>query len=151
MNKSNSLLTIIAALAALCCLTASQCQSTVDFPPYVAEICTDKIDNNGDGLIDCKDPTCVTKPSCALKVVINAVPATISQDTLVVSGVQQNATAIAVDVTLPGVAGTAAITADTWVCKLSTLTAKSTYTVRAIASDAEGNRDTATATFQRGN
>ncbi|MFW6369548.1 MAG: proprotein convertase P-domain-containing protein [Myxococcota bacterium] len=31
-------------------------------PP--AEICDDEVDNNGDGLIDCQDPTCADDPVC---------------------------------------------------------------------------------------
>ncbi len=39
-------------------LTASTCDTTTEIVPYKKENCTDKIDNNEDGLIDCDDREC---------------------------------------------------------------------------------------------
>ncbi|MFT5433612.1 MAG: cysteine-rich repeat protein, partial [Myxococcota bacterium] len=44
--------------------TVQLCETTVSAMPQGIEICTDGIDNNNDGLVDCADPLCPIDPMC---------------------------------------------------------------------------------------
>jgi hypothetical protein len=148
---------LAAAGAAYFALTASKCQQSTEFVPFVAEQadkCLDKIDNDADGKIDCDDPDCNT--ICAVQVNIDAIPSVISADTLTITGTQHNATSVSVISVSPqggGTQGTGSapvLTGETWRSTLSNLGERVLYTVTVVGSN--GNRrDTATATFTRGN
>jgi hypothetical protein len=40
---------------------------------FVAEVCDDKADNDGNGKVDCADPACVGKPACVESQCVDAV------------------------------------------------------------------------------
>jgi hypothetical protein len=142
---------LAAAGALVLVLTASKCEEQTTFPAYVQEICTDHIDNNGDGKIDCADPTCSGTPACVVSVSIDALPGIIPADTLTLTGHQTNATAVAVASISPaGIPAAATITGDTWSAKISNLNQKNvTYTVTVVGTNGD-RADTARATFSRG-
>jgi hypothetical protein len=52
------------ALAASCALVVSGCQQGVAEERSDAA-CTDGVDNDGDGLVDCADPDCRARSICA--------------------------------------------------------------------------------------
>lgn len=140
---------LAAAGAFILLFTASKCEEKTIFPPYVAEVCNDKIDNDGDGQTDCADSDCDL--SCAVSVSIDVLPGTITTDTLALTGHQTNASSVAVLSVVPaGTPAAAVITGDTWKATLTGLSQRLTYTVTVAASNGD-HADTATATFTRGN
>jgi len=142
---------LAAAGAFIFVFTASKCQNETIFPPYVAEICNDNIDNNGDGKIDCADPTCDGSAACTVSISIDVLPGIITTDSLKLSGHQTNATSIAVvSVTPAGTPAQATITGDTWTAELSNLNQNTLYTVTVVGSKGE-LKDTAQTTFTRAN
>lgn len=139
----------LAAAGALV-LTASKCEEQTTFPAFVAEICNDNIDNNGDGKIDCADPTCVGSAACTVSLSIDVLPGIITKDTLVLTGHQTNASSVAVvSLTPVGIPGTATVTGDTWSATLTNLTQRTTYTVTVVGSKGD-LRDTVHTSFTRG-
>jgi C1A family cysteine protease len=68
-----------------------------------AEICNDGIDNNGDGKVDCADPTCATDPACAATSDVrgSATPAAAIPD--------NDATGISSEITLTATANVATV------------------------------------------
>jgi hypothetical protein len=142
-------LSITAGSAALVfALCASKCEQSTEIIPYVKEICADTVDNDADGLVDCRDSDCDFE--CTVSVAINQIP-TLTKDSLTVTGTHFNATGITLSVLPSGTAGTPVITGNTWTAQITQLADRTTYTVTAIASDAQSRRDTATATFDRTN
>jgi hypothetical protein len=143
---------LAAAGALYFALTASKCEQTTELVPFVAEQgdkCLDKIDNDADAKIDCDDTDC--DAICAVSVIIDPLPAVISTDTLRISGQQHNASAISIiSVTPQGNGSAPAISGETWTSLLSDLGQKGSYSVTVVGSNG-GRRDTATATFTRGN
>jgi hypothetical protein len=133
-------------------MTASKCEQTTELVPFVAEQadkCLDKLDNDDDGRIDCADPDC--NAVCEVTLNVDALPAVINTDTLVLTGTQHNATSITVVSLSPqGTGDTPAISGETWSVRLSGLTLKTSYNVILVASNGD-RRDTATTTFARGN
>ncbi|GEM_PF-2265702 len=145
-----SLASLAGAAAVLFALTASKCDSTTDFPSYVAEICNDKIDNDSDGQVDCADSDCAN--ACTVGVTIGVVPAILGQDTLNLSGSVTNSSAVAITVIPSGSvdnSGQATVSGGTWQARLRNLSARTTYTVKAVAADANNRGDTATVSFER--
>ena len=138
-----------AAGAAVLVLTASKCEEATTFPSFTKEICADQADNDGDGKIDCADSDCDS--SCAVSITIDQLPGVVPADSLELKGHHTRATSIAViSLTPAGNYGTAVITGDTWMVRLSQLGQTTAYTVRVVASN--GTRaDTAEAHFTRGN
>lgn len=148
MKTEKSLLTLAGGAALLFALSASKCETETTFPGYVAEICTDKIDNDEDGRIDCQDSDC--RDECAVKVTILPPAAPITVDSLTISGTHFNASTITVSITPSGLAGAASPLADgTWKAHLSSLTARTAYTVIAVGADAQGGLDADTVTVVR--
>jgi hypothetical protein len=148
--KPQFLLSLAGAAAVLFALSASKCDSTTDFPPFVAEICTDKIDNDSDGHADCADSDCDNV--CTVNVTINSIPPSITVDTLNIAGTVTNATAVSVTVVPSGAvanSGQAVVTGGNWTATLIQLSGLKTYTIKAVAADANHRADTATATFER--
>lgn len=139
-----------AGAALIFALSASKCQTDTIIVPYVAEICNDNIDNDGDGQIDCLDSDCDAQ--CQVHVNINPILPTLPVDSLTVTGTHFKATGITVSVLPSGSGGgPAAVSGDIWSIHLTNLSALGVYTVTAVASDAQGRQDTATATFERKN
>jgi hypothetical protein len=139
---------LAAAGALILVFTASKCQEETIFVPYVAEICNDNIDNDGDTQIDCADTDCDL--ACAVSVSIDAFPGIIASDTLELKGRQANATSVAVVAISPaGTPAAAVVTADTWTAKITGLIQKTTYTVTVVGSNGK-RADTTHATFTRG-
>lgn len=144
---------VAAAGALYLALTASKCEQSAEFVDYVAETgadkCLDKLDNDTDGKIDCEDSDC--DAVCAVEVTIAAVPAVLTQDTLLLTGQQHNAASITLISLLPNGKGTPPVlSGETWSSRLSELSTRTTYTVTVVATN--GNRtDTARTTFVRGN
>jgi hypothetical protein len=144
------LLSLAGATAILFALSASKCETTTDFPPFVAEICTDKVDNDSDGQADCADADCDNL--CAVNVTINPLTPSITVDTMNIAGTVSNATAVAITVGPIGSvanSGQAVVTGSNWTATLIQLTDKRIYTVKAVAADANNRADTAVATFER--
>ena len=144
------LLSLSGAAAVLFALSASKCESVTDFPPFVAEICTDKVDNDSDGHADCADSDCDI--ACTVAVTINPLSPSITVDTMNIAGTVTNATAVSVTVTPSGSvanSGQAVVTGSNWTATLIQLSAQRTYTVKAVAADANNRADTAIATFER--
>jgi len=139
---------LAAAGALVLVLTASKCEEKTIFPPYVAEICTDKIDNDGDGLVDCADSDCDL--SCTVSISLDALPATFATDSLILTGHQINATSVAVVSIVPaGAPAAAVITGDAWKVALTGLIQKTAYTVTVVGSNGD-RADTVRAVFTRG-
>lgn len=150
---SKSVLRIVASLAAAgaVAVTVSKCKETTTFPAYVAENCSDNIDNNNDGKIDCADPSCAGTAACTVVLDFDVIPSVITKDTLVLTGHQTNATAVAVlSVSPVGIASPATISGETWSATLTSLTQIGNYTVSVVASKG-ALRDTVKTTFVRGN
>lgn len=146
MKKLPWTLYISGAFALVFIISASECQNETIFVPFAKELCTDKIDNDGNGLIDCDDSECARE--CKVKVSINPISSPITIDSLAISGTQFRASAMTVSVE-PGYANTAIRSGNTWQTLLTKLTILGDYTVRVIGVDSAGKRDTAIATFQR--
>lgn len=142
---------LAAASAVILVFTASKCVQDTTFTNYVPENCTDKLDNDGDGLIDCADNDC--DPSCAVTITLDALPGNFSSDTLVLTGHQTNATSVAVvSVTPAGTPVAAVITNDTWKATVPGLIQPTTYTLTIVGSNGD-RADTLMPrpTFTRGN
>jgi hypothetical protein len=139
---------LAAASALVLVLTASKCEEKTIFPPYVAEICADKIDNDGDGLVDCADSDCDL--SCTVSISLDVLPGTFTPDSLVLTGHQTNATSVAVVSIVPaGAPAAAVITGDNWKATLTGLIQKAAYTVTVVGSNGD-RADTVRAVFTRG-
>jgi hypothetical protein len=149
MKAAKVLFTATGAAALAFALCASKCETATEIVPFVKEICNDNVDNDTDGKIDCLDSDCDTE--CEVHVAINQIPSISGVDTAIISGTHANATGIAVTIATSGQAGAATITGNTWTSRLTLLSAIGSYTVTAIASDAQGRHDTAVATFERNN
>ncbi|MDQ3002739.1 MAG: hypothetical protein M3Y08_15935 [Fibrobacterota bacterium] len=148
MKASRTLATIAGAAAILTVLTASKCEQTTKIVPFVAENCTDILDNDEDGRADCRDSDC--NNVCEVEITIGATPATLTSDSLTIEGSHVNASSIAVTITPNGTSpGNATFTGATWEARFIGLSLRATYVVTAIASDDSGRKDTATVTFQR--
>lgn len=144
------LLSLAGAAAILFALSASKCETTTDFPPFVAEICTDKIDNDSDSHADCADSDCDLV--CTVNVTINPLSPSITADTMNIAGTVTNATAVAVTVSPSGSvanSGQAVVNGSNWTATLIQLSDKRVYTIKAVAADANNRADTAIATFER--
>jgi hypothetical protein len=143
---------LAAAGALYFALTASKCEQTTEFVPFVAEQadkCLDKIDNDADGKIDCDDPDC--DAVCAVTVTIDALPPVITTDSLSITGQQHNASSVSVISVTPQGSGSApALSGETWKSTLTNLSQPGDYTVTVVGSNGD-RRDTAKATFTRGN
>jgi hypothetical protein len=142
-----SLLTVAGTLATI--LTLSNCESTTDFPPAVNEICTDNIDNDGDGLTDCKDSEC--DKTCGVQVTVTPVSDKVTEDTLSISGTHVNAQSISITIAPSGIASAATINGNTWTAKLSQLVNRESYTATIVAKDAQNGTNTVTLSFDRQN
>lgn len=145
--KKTPLLYLAGAFALLFIIAASECQNETEFVPFVAENCTDNIDNDNDGLIDCKDSDCAK--DCKIHVTIDSIMSPIKIDSLAISGTQFRATHINISVSPIAVAGLPIIRGSKWQCQLTKLTVPATYTVMVIGTDSLNNTDTARTTFQR--
>ena len=132
--------------AALFALTASKCETRTTFPEYQTEICTDNLDNDDDGKLDCKDPDCAN--DCRVTVTINEFAKPVHSDTIELSGTQAKAASVVVNVTAPGIGGSATVETGTWKRQITGLAADTTYTVTVIAVNGDF-KDTAATTFDR--
>jgi hypothetical protein len=132
-------------------LTASKCEQTTEFVPFVAEAadkCLDKIDNDADGKIDCADSDC--DAICAVSVTLDALPPTIPTDSVTIHGQQHNASSVTVISVVPQGSGSAPVlSGETWSSTLTGLSLKTTYTITVVGSNGD-RRDTAKATITRG-
>jgi hypothetical protein len=147
MKATKWIASLAGALALVFVLSASKC--VTDFPPYVQEICTDNLDNDGDGLIDCKDSDCNLE--CQVNVTVATVPSPIATDSITLTGTQFNASSINVSIVPSGLPGVAVITGGAWQAKVTGLLDAVTYTVMVIAQDANNKMDTAITSFERRN
>ncbi len=146
--KANSWFTYLAGAFALAfVIAATECHTNTDFPPFVKEICTDNIDNDGDGLTDCKDSDCALE--CKTHVTLSPITTPITADSIAISGTQTHAASIAITVTSPGVASQPVISGSTWQANLTRLTDNIIYTVVVVATDSNRLTDTAKASFER--
>jgi hypothetical protein len=140
---------LAAAGAIILVFTASKCEQDTTFTNFVPENCTDKIDNDGDGQIDCADSDCAL--ACAVSISLDALPGIFTTDTLVLTGTQTNATSVAVvSISPAGTPVSATITNDTWKATIPGLIQKTTYTMTVVGSNGDRG-DTLHASFTRGN
>lgn len=139
---------LAAAAAAIFALTASECQTDTNFIAHASElICNDKVDNDEDGSADCLDSDCSN--ACVVFVGINDFPKPVTKDSLVLAGTQSNATSVVLTILPSGTAGTATLGSGTWTANITNISALTTYTITATASNGQGQSDTATVSFQR--
>lgn len=141
------LLPLVAGFGTCFVLTASKCQTDTIFVDFTPEICGDKLDNDGDGKTDCKDSDCSN--ACTVTLNLFPIPSPIKNDSLTISGTQHNASSIAIQIAPDGEGGTLQPTQENWEFTLLDLSKDTTYTVTVIASDALGNKDTATSKFTK--
>jgi hypothetical protein len=149
MKPARTLLSLAGAAALVFALCASKCEHTTEIIPFVKEVCNDVQDNDGDGLTDCQDSDC--DQECAVHVHINPMADFKNTDTVHVTGTHFKATGIIITVSPSGSPGAATITGDTWTATVTNLQDPTTYTIKAVASDAQGRSDTTTATVTRTN
>ncbi|MEO7424522.1 MAG: hypothetical protein ABI036_04995 [Fibrobacteria bacterium] len=148
MKAVPAIVSTAGACALAFALCASKCVHTTEIVPYIQEICDDDIDNDTDGDKDCQDSDC--DAACAVSVLINPI-STITGDSLTVTGTHLHATGIALSIFPVGTAGSVTLTENTWTGHLALLSDRTTYTLTAIAADAQGRKDTASVQFVRGN
>ncbi len=140
---------LIGALCFLFIASASKCESTTDFPPYVKEVCGDNLDNDGDGLTDCKDSDCADE--CKGKVTLNPVSSLIQTDSIQISGTVENIQSINIQISPSGMGGAGIITGNSWQGTLSKMLAEGSYTVTVIGISTLNQPDTVTQKFTRKN
>lgn len=138
---------IAGAFALAFVISASDCHTNTEIVPYVKEICTDNIDNDGDGLTDCKDSDCALE--CKVQLTLTPIPATVNTDSILISGTHSHAASIAVTVTTPGIASQPVLSGSTWQASLTRMTDNITYSVVVIATDSNSQSDTVKASFER--
>lgn len=135
-------------LAAALALTAAQCEHKIDFPGFVAENCSDNVDNDEDGKADCNDTDC--EEDCRVEVTIDQPTATITTDSLRLTGTHFNATTVAVSMSPGGTGGNAQkVGGDRWEYLVTNIGTSGTYKATVVASGAGTRRDTAVVTFQK--
>lgn len=140
-------LLLLAGLAFV--LSAAKCTTETVFVDFVKEICTDGVDNDGDGKSDCDDADCASE--CAVEVTLSA-PAFTGTDSLRLGGTHRNATSIAISLTSGGgQGGNATLAGESWSYLITGITGAGSHTVTATATSAKGLRDTATAVFEKRN
>ncbi len=131
-------------------LTASDCHNSVIItPPVNAEICNNGIDDDGNGLTDCRDPVCFTSAYCRPALTINPVSTPVAFDTLTLTGTQQNAASITASISpvINGRGGSAVLSGSSWSLQLTDLI-NGTTTVTLVAVDSTGAlQDTLPVTF----
>lgn len=134
-----SLLANIAALWILGFVFAvSGCHNEFQFTaPVQTEICNNGIDDDGNGLTDCRDPACFTSPYCVPVLTINPISTPVTHDTLTVTGTLQHAVSISATLTPVGLVGTAQISGSVWSVLLSNL-ATGTENLTAVGTDSTG-------------
>lgn len=147
-KPSSYLLLPLGAAALFMALTAAKCRNNVEFVDFVPEICDDKIDNDEDGGTDCDDSSCDAE--CAVDVVAFP-PGPVTADSVKISGTQENAASITVQVVPSGLGGAATISGGTWEFTIRNLNTDGMHTVTAQAVSAQDRRDTAIVTFERRN
>jgi hypothetical protein len=141
MKKATPLLVLCGLLALGFVLTASKCDNIIDFPGVKPEICDDKIDNDSDGAIDCKDSECAA--SCRVSITLDDI-GPIDHDTVRIGGTVENQTSIEIQVRKTGTADPAVVDGLSWHSTLRQLSgAGTTWNVTVIATGLQG-KDTAT-------
>jgi hypothetical protein len=146
--KRRFLLPFFGGLGAYFVLTASQCRTSTEFVDFTPEVCGDRLDNDNDGRIDCKDSDCAEK--CDLDVFLFPVSSPIDVDSVKVSGTHRNASLLTFTVEPAGEGGSLKPTGPTWefwVRKL--ILPDTTYTITVIASDTLNQTDRKTLTVKR--
>jgi hypothetical protein len=149
MRALRALFPVSGAAALLTLLCASKCEHATEIVPYVKEICNDTQDNDADGKTDCQDSDC--DGECLVSVTINPIAPIANMDTATISGAHFKAVGISVTVSPSGIGGSAVITGDTWTASITQLLEAREYTITAIAADAQGREDTATAILTKQN
>lgn len=145
----SALITVLGSAGILFALVAAQCDSNLEFPPYVQEICTDNIDNDEDGKTDCDDSDCSVV--CGVKVEVFTPPDVGADSSVKLTGTHENASTISVSVTPNGTGGAATITGASWEFTVRNISTPGIHTATILATSAKGRTDTATTTFQKRN
>lgn len=148
-KPASALITVLGSAAILFALVAAQCESNLEFPPFVQEVCTDNVDNDEDGAADCDDSDCNTV--CGVKVEVSTPPGVAADSSVKLSGTHENASTISVSVIPDGTAGAATITGATWEFTVRNISTPGIHTATILATSAKGRTDTATTTFQKRN
>jgi hypothetical protein len=139
----------LAALLALgFVLTASECRNDVIITdPVNNEICNNGIDDDGNGLTDCRDAACFA--TCTPALTVNPFASPVTSDTLTLSGTQQRAVTVTVSISpaSSGLGGSAVLSGSNWSLQLHNLV-NGTVTATAVGTDSTGAlRDTVATTF----
>ena len=139
-------LNIAALVSAIGLFALAGCENDFHFTdPVNHEICTDAIDNDGDGRTDCRDVDC--GDICRPTVTLNPLQFTLGADSLDISGTQQLARSISVVSSPSGTDGQAQILGSNWTFTVKSLSPGS-IALQVIAIDSTGLwRDTAFAEF----
>lgn len=152
MRTRNRIIPLLLNSAALLTLgfvlTASDCHNDFGFTaPVNAEICNNFIDDDNNGLTDCRDPACATFPACVPALTINPISQPVTHDTLTVTGTVQHAVSISASISPVGSAGSVQISGSNWSVILSNLATNST-TLQVVGTDSTGAlHDTVPVTF----
>jgi hypothetical protein len=145
MGKRMALVAGLSVVGAV--FLGSDCSHDFSFtPPVNREICTDGIDNDGNGRIDCRDSECLAQ--CRPEITIDPLPATVAADSVALAGTCLRAASIAVSSDPSGLGGQAQISGARWSFLLRNLE-NGDHTVTAVVTDSTGLlRDTASAAFE---
>lgn len=137
---------LLGAGALLLTLTASECQQDIHFTQALKETCSDGIDNDHNGKVDCADSECLIV--CTLDLAVFT-PVQTSADTQTISGTHRRAASIAVNIK-PDISasGKATLEGSTWSYKVTKLQAGSNE-ITIIASDSSGQTKTVTTSITR--
>lgn len=145
-KPASAAIALLALAGILFALVAAKCESTTEFTPFVREICADNIDNDGDGLSDCRDADC--NAECAVELVIFPIQPT-SEESFRIAGSHTNAASIAFTLTPSGRVDSLRIQGNEWEARAGGFLTSGQFTLTAIATSAAGRNDTAAATFNR--
>lgn len=148
-KPASALITVLGSAGILFAMSAASCESSLEFPPYVQEICTDNADNDDDGAADCDDSDC--NAVCVVKVEVSTPPDVAADSSVKLTGTHENASTISVSVVPNGTGGAAIITGAAWEFTVRNISTPGIHTATILATSAKGRTDTATTTFQKRN
>ena len=110
--------------------------------PYIKEICSDNVDNDNDGLIDCQDNEC--SEECFVKINITQFPRDlVLPDSVQIFGTYENAKKVEVINATTGSTAIADLNRGEWQVMLRNL-ASGTNRIQAVAINPIGASDTVT-------
>ena len=132
-------LNLVTVIGLVSTLWFNACENDFSFtPPPGSEICGDGLDNDNNGLTDCRDPDCASV--CRPQITLSALPDTIAVDSVRISGTHLRANSILVSVSPAGLGGQAALSGFNWSFTVKGLST-GIAVITATATDSTGLRD----------